>query len=80
MRTGRCELIARRRCLDVYPIILLLADNGVISHDLGKGGLDAFAKRDGFSSWAGLKAFWRRHHPGVDEFVGVLITWETPDG
>lgn len=80
MRTKHCELIARATCKDVLPITLLFDTDpemeGVIMPGFGvAGGLDAFAISDGFTSWAELKAFWRKHHPGVDEFHGFIISW-----
>lgn len=81
MRTRECELIGRAICEDVVPITLLFNDQdpeaeGVILPGFGfPGGLEGFARADGFDSWAALKQFWRDNHPGVDEFTGVLITW-----
>ena len=82
MRTRQCRLIRRARCIDVHPITLLFDDDddeaeGIILPGFGfPGGLEGFALSDGFASWAELKAFWRRHHPGIDEFTGRLILWE----
>jgi len=81
MRTKHCKLIAQRTCKDVLPIRLVFDDaaggEGVLLPGFGiPGGLEGFARSDGFSSWAEMKAFWRKHHPGVDEFEGVLITWD----
>jgi hypothetical protein len=36
---------------------------------------DFFARRDGFSSWGALRAFFASVYPGRDEIAGVLITW-----
>lgn len=38
--------------------------------------LDAFARKDGFADWQALREFWREHHPGVDDFNGLLVEWE----
>ncbi|WP_042694336.1 hypothetical protein, partial [Azospirillum sp. B506] len=38
--------------------------------------LDDFAQHDGFEDWADLREFWAREHPGITDFVGVLIRWE----
>lgn len=80
MRTRQCKLIGRAICEDVRAVTLLfsheVAAEGVIAPSLHvAGGLEAFAQRDGFASWADLKAFWRENHPGIDEFTGVLISW-----
>lgn len=37
--------------------------------------LDTFARLDGFADWPDMVAFWRKTHPGVDEFAGLCITW-----
>ncbi len=65
MRTKHCKLIARVMCVGIRPITLVLAE------DLP----DTFAQRDGFASWDAMKEFWRKEHPGVEEFHGVLIMW-----
>ncbi len=81
MRTQHCDLIARTVCEAVAPITLLFDDadpeaEGIVLPGLGfPGGLEGFAQSDGFACWAELKAFWRKHHPGVDEFTGVLVQW-----
>lgn len=38
--------------------------------------LNEFARRDGFETWGHLIEFWLKHHPGVDDFDGLLIRWE----
>lgn len=82
MRTTHCRLIKRVRCIYVSEITILFDDQdeeheGIIvpGCDLSVG-LEGFARRDGFESWADLKAFWREHHPGVNEFHGFVIRWE----
>jgi len=37
--------------------------------------LAAFAKLDGFPSWADLRAFWAVTHKGQDVWTGVRIFW-----
>lgn len=82
MRTSACRLIGKAICYDVSHITILFNDQdpegeGIITPGFGfAGGIEGFAVADGFASWAELKAFWRKHHPGVDEFDGVLISWE----
>lgn len=80
MRTRHCELIGRAICERVFPVTLLFGDEaeyeGIIAPGFGfAGGLDGFARLDGFADWKELRAFWREHHPGIDEFTGVLISW-----
>ncbi|MEX2480227.1 MAG: hypothetical protein WD928_05135 [Gammaproteobacteria bacterium] len=82
LRTRHCRLIKRVRCSEWWRITILFDDNdpegeGIILPGFGyEGGLEGFARNDGFQSWAELKAFWRKHHPGKDEFTGLLICWE----
>lgn len=81
LRTKHCRLIARACCAEVWPITILFDDEdaeaeGIILPGFGfPGGLEGFAKADGFVSWAELKRFWRENHPGIDEFHGLLIVW-----
>lgn len=82
MRTKHCRLIGRATCLDVLPITFMFSNGEGSQDDLilcagldHLGDLDAFARADGFANWAELCAFWRKNHPGVDEFHGVLIRW-----
>ena len=39
------------------------------------GGLDDFARTDGFPNWAAMLSFWQLHHPLLPVFYGVLIRW-----
>jgi hypothetical protein len=82
MRTKHCrKIIPDTTCVETAPITILFDDEddeaeGVILPGFGfPGGLEGFARSDGFASWAELKAFWRENHPGVDQFEGVLIRW-----
>lgn len=37
---------------------------------------DAFAVRDGFpGGWRDMEAFWKKNHPGVRIWEGVMIQW-----
>lgn len=80
MRTQYCKLIASVRCLDVKPIAILFDADPRNEHVLVPGvtwqTLDHFARQDGFAAWAEFKAFWAEHHPGTNEFRGVLIRWQ----
>lgn len=81
MRTKSCRLIGRATCTDVARITLCFDDDdpefeGVIVPGLpALGGLDEFARCDGFDDWAALRGFWRREHPGLDQFEGIWIIW-----
>lgn len=80
MRTRSCKLLATATCLKVSPIRFRFGQHPSI--DLhGKmatnwsGGLDHFARLDGFADWDDLAAFWAREHSGLEAFEGVLIQW-----
>jgi hypothetical protein len=82
MRTKHCFLIGNARCTDVAAIDihfgrhqdwLCTPVHGILE---GADELDRFARSDGFPAWIGLRNFWRIHHPGVDDFTGVIIFWE----
>lgn len=80
MRTRNCRLIGRAHCTSIEPVRIIFDEDpegeGIVLPGFGyAGGLDQFAREDGFASWAELKAFWREHHAGVDRFEGVLIRW-----
>jgi len=81
MRTKHCRLIARASCIEIVPVTLLFSDDpddeGVMLPGFGHpGGLDGFARDDGFVDWSDLRAFWREQHPAIDAFTGVLIRWQ----
>lgn len=77
LRTKHSRLIAAPLCEAVWPVRINL--DGLVSANDGwvRSGddLDAFAVSDGFRDWADMVAFWRKHHPGVIVFSGVLIRW-----
>lgn len=78
MRTRNCRLVGRATCLHVAPIALLLdADEVRLTsvNIVNAGGLDAFARDDGFDDWSALKQFWAEQHPGQSHFNGVFIAW-----
>lgn len=78
LRTRHARLIAEPVCEEVWPVRLDLA-GGIVSANDGwirtVPDLDAFAVADGFCDWADLCTFWRRQHPGVVVFSGVIIRW-----
>lgn len=84
MRTKHCRLIGRTTCDRVEEIELHFRRRPERDWvGMGKapvlhtaGGRDCFAFSDGFDNWAALRAFWRKHHPGIDDFYGVIIYWK----
>jgi hypothetical protein len=82
MRTQHCKLIMRARCIDVKPIVIVpkrgLGAFVTIGREFPGITPDDFARSDGFRCWADLCDFWDKHHPGVDEFSGVIIFWSSP--
>ena len=84
MRTRHCRLIARATCWRVQPIAIRFLDGAfdrsMIIIDGAPVLREAFAKADGFDSWAELRAFWAKHHAGVDEFEGYCISWHPLEG
>lgn len=82
MRTRHCRLIARATCEMVRPVKIELPDNvvSIVNGNTetflsGWDALDKFARMDGFDGWLSMREFWREHHPKVEVFQGVLITW-----
>ena len=82
MRTKYCTLIGRAVCVSVEPIRIELErpwveiqcqDGGTTF--IWPGGLDEFARADGFANWPDMRAFWAAEHPDVTVFDGVLIRW-----
>ncbi|ADL00684.1 hypothetical protein [Brevundimonas subvibrioides] len=80
MRTRSCKLLATATCLKVSTIRFRFGEDPSIDlHGIGvttcPGGLDHFARSDGFADWGDLAAFWAKEHPGLDAFEGILIQW-----
>lgn len=79
MRTRDCKLIGLAICSRVGPVGI-----GVERGWMEVGGvrvtdpdlLDLLAVKDGFQNWAAMTTFWRRKHPMVAVFSGVVIQWE----
>jgi len=88
MRTKRCRLIARKTCLAVEPVALVFELSTIwlgerlVAKALPE--LDAFARFDGFASYAELREFWRAEQPAApgqeEHFAGVHVRWlELPE-
>jgi uncharacterized protein YqfB (UPF0267 family) len=85
MRTRSCRLIREAECVSVTPIRLdfertqsiVIGEEDALMTPCAR---DLFARRDGFTDWLDLVAFWRRHHPDIDVFSGVLIRWTLGSG
>lgn len=81
IRTKQCQLIARRQCVAVEPIILNFAAAMITFYCRGARfdqpkDLHAFARFDGFSTWRELVSFWHQQHGcGQGFFVGWHIRW-----
>lgn len=82
MRTKSCRKIGDAICASVAPIEVRLAANSIRVENAGfamttltGAQLDEFARLDGFLDWASMKAFFAKHHPGVETFEGALTTW-----
>lgn len=82
MRSPKCFKIGDARCKAVDGIRLYIHAGWIEikgASELRKGRqLDAFAQKDGFEDWAGMRAFWLEEHEGkqLGPFCGVLIQWE----
>lgn len=79
MRTKQCRLVGRAVCTSIRRVVISFgrgcADQVRVDGAPIGSTLDEFARADGFEDWAGLSAFWRVNHPGVDRFEGWLIEW-----
>ena len=76
MRTKDCRLLRKAVCHDAFPI-LIEADKIWTFHPQElHTDLEGWAKRDGFSCWADMKAFFEGQY-GLP-FQGVLISWLVP--
>lgn len=79
MRTKACRLLGRPPCLLVGPIRLDF-DRGVVECGpwtyTTAAELDHLGRRDGFSDWAEMRAFWAEFHPGATTFSGVIVFWD----
>lgn len=85
MRTKSCALIATSMCIRCSSVIIDF-ENERITYDYNRGqmtiypgGLDEFARRDGFDDWPAMRAFWAKEHAAVPVFHGRLIQWTDLD-
>lgn len=80
MRTAQCRLLGIALCRSVERI-LIDVDGGSIHFPRTtetireQSALDTFAVEDGFEDWPAMQAFWRKEHPSIAVFDGVLIRW-----
>jgi hypothetical protein len=81
-RSPKCFKIGEGRCKSVDDIRIYIhaewiETGGYIRKSPRE--LDAFAVKDGFDDWAGMRAFWIEEHghemKHLGPFVGVLIQW-----
>jgi hypothetical protein len=89
MRTKQCRSIGVARCVAAYPIsmklgkrsIAVLIDDGTpIGFAVVGDVVDDFAQADGFANADQMLEFWRKEHPGITDFKGVLIKWDPIHG
>lgn len=84
MRTKQCRKLGEAKCTETAPIIIWLDEKTMaieLSKQLmGRTEMERFARSDGFADAADMADFWRKEHPGVEKFEGVLIKWEPIDG
>lgn len=78
LRTRHVQRIAEPRCESVRSVRI---DLGLYFAEVDglafcDDDFDAFEMSDGFTDGDDMVAFWRREHPGVEVFSGLLIRWE----
>lgn len=80
-RTRHCRLIGRVRCISVQPIKIITPSSGFLQIridgeeiDMLWGGIEHFARQDGFANAIDMWDFWNTTH-GLGEFSGVLLRW-----
>jgi hypothetical protein len=78
MRTKHCFLIGTGRCTSLHRVVIwpdsmtILIDGKLI----GTRRMLAPVRADGFVNALDMRAFWKKEHPDVQKFNGVLIKWE----
>lgn len=78
IRTGSCALIGRSTCAAVWPITIHVHQAEIeVRGDVltTLGGIDDFARSDGFEDWQDMRQFWEEQHRDVPIFSGWLIEW-----
>lgn len=81
MRTKYCRPIGVAVCQIASPITIDFSARR-ITYQFGRGmttvypgGLDDFARGDGFADWQAMCAFWSARHGPLQTFSGWLIRW-----
>lgn len=84
MRTKKCRLLKRRRCVRVRDILIYERGDGslgvvVDQMELGCYEKELLAMSDGFPHFGAMSAFWKHEHrrEGPLDFAGDLIHWES---
>ena len=58
MRTRHCKLVARRPCVAVRSMVMMLGSGLIVVDNRRVDDLDAFARRDGFRDFDDMSTFW----------------------
>jgi hypothetical protein len=85
MRTKKCRLLKRRRCVKVQDILIYQRGDGSLGVvidgvELWPGEKESFALSDGFQNFGSMSTFWLKTHNrkhGPLDFHGDLIHWES---
>lgn len=86
MRTKQCEKIGDAHCVSVESVAMKIGKHSLCILVGGEGDklgtaivgglIHDFARSDGFPNGEEMLAFWKKEHPGVTDFKGVIIKWE----
>lgn len=76
MRTAACRKLRDAVCHDACPIVIEPDKIWTFHPQELHTDLEAWAKRDGFETWAAMRDFFEKTH-GLP-FNGVLISWLVP--
>jgi hypothetical protein len=84
MRTKKCRLLKRRRCVKVQDILIYQRGDGSLGVvidgvELWPAEKESLALSDGFQHFGAMSAFWLKTHKkhGSLDFEGDLIHWES---
>jgi len=81
MRTRHCRRLGTATCQSISPITLNFDARRIVyrfadgTTTIYPGGLDDFARHDGFADWPAMRAFWAKTHPPLPAFSGWLVRW-----